>query len=140
MTKFLQAILLLSIFSVSINAQLYKAKYNIKLKKDKTEKILVKYDDIEKLFKFRWTLYHNDGLVLLRSYDQIVAQNILYLGQTNQSVRLELRSRAGGFNSLPYIILKFVKFDYQTQEAEFELFLFDKQEQIDLKFLAKEAL
>ncbi|WP_345980804.1 hypothetical protein [Sulfurimonas sp. HSL3-2] len=140
MVRFLQVILLLSVFSVSINAQLYEASYNIKLKKDKTEKILVKYDGIEKLLKFRWTLYHNDGLVLFRSYDQIVAQNILYLGHTNQSIRLELKSRAGGFYSLPYIILKFVKFDYQTQEATFELFLFDKKKQIDLKFLTKEAL
>ncbi|WP_345993846.1 hypothetical protein [Sulfurimonas sp. HSL-1716] len=140
MIRFLQVILLLSFFSVSINAQLYKTKYNIKLKKDKTEKILVKYEGIEKLFKFRWTLYHNDGLVVLRSYDEAVAQNILYLNHVNQSVRVELKTRAGGFYSLPYIILKFVKFDYQTQEAVFELFLFDKKEQIDLKFLTKEAL
>ena len=139
MTKLLQVILFFSIFTVSINAQVYKAKYDIKLKKDKTEKILVKYDGIEKLLKFRWTLYTNDGLVILRSYDQIVAQNILYLGHTNQSIRLELKSRAGGFFSLPYIILKFVKYDYQTQEAQFGLFLFDKKSQIELKFLTKEA-
>lgn len=139
MTKILQLILLLSFFAVSINAQLYKAKHVIKLKKDKTEKILVKYDDIDKLLKFRWTLYHNEGLVLFRSYDQIVGQNVLYLNHTNQSVRFELKSRAGGFYSLPYIILKFVKFDYQTQEAVFELYLFDKKKQIDLKFLTKEA-
>ena len=139
MLKVLLGFFFFALLNVSIYAQSYKQKYDIVLKKDKTEKILVKYGNIEKLLTFRWTLYHNEGLVLLRSYDQIVAQNMLYLNHINQSVKIELRSRAGGYTSLPYVILKFVKFNYQTKEASFGLFLFDREDQIELKFLDKET-
>ena len=57
----------------------FRDKVIITIKKDEQKKILVKYDEITKLFKFRWTLYKNKGLVIHRSYDRVVAQNILYL-------------------------------------------------------------
>jgi hypothetical protein len=52
----------------------FREKRVITLKKDEQKKILVKYDSFEKIFKFRWTLYQNEGLVVFRSYDTIVAQ------------------------------------------------------------------
>ena len=140
MRKLLQLIVFFLFFSYFAYGDSYKSKDLILLKKDKMEKILIKYDDVEKIFKFRWTLYKNGGLVVFRAYDQIVGQNILYLNHFNQSVRVELRSRGSGMAWLPYIILKFVKFDYERKEATFELYLFDKKGQIEMKFLTKEAL
>jgi hypothetical protein len=105
------------------------------LKKDEQKKILVKYDSKEKLFKFRWTLYKNEGLVIHRSYDKIVAQNILYLNGRNQSVRQELMTRGTHGYRVPYILLKFKKFDTEKKEALFELFLYDKESEIKLKIL-----
>ena len=139
MRRFFYLILLLSFLDVSIYAQEYRLQETIVLKKDKTEKFLVKYGEIEKVFQFNWTLYINDGLVVKRSYDRFVAQNVLYLNHINQSIRVELKPQSVGFRSLPYIILKFVKFDAKTKEATFELYLFDKKEQIDFKSLTKET-
>ncbi len=107
----------------------------IKLKKDEQKKILVKYDEKEKLFKFRWTLYKNGGLVILRSYDQIVSQNILYLRNKNQSFRVYLQPKGARFYNVPYALVKFKEFDNETEEAVFELFLSDKNLQISLKYL-----
>jgi hypothetical protein len=109
----------------------------ISLKKDEQKKILVKYSDKEKLFKFRWTLYKNGGLVVLRSYDKIVAQNVLYLRHENQSFRLELKPRGSDFYNTPYLLVKFEKFNKETNEAVFKLLLSDKKLQITLKDLKK---
>ena len=113
----------------------YRDIVTIKLKKDEHKKILVKYGNSEKLFKFRWTLYTNGGLVVLRAYDRVVAQNVLYLRHKNQSFRLELKTRGADFYNVPYILVKFKEFNFQTNEATFQLFLSDKKMQINLKFL-----
>ena len=107
----------------------------VSLKKDEQKKILVKYGDITKLFKFRWTLYKNEGLIIHRSYDKIVAQNILYLRTKNRSFRLELQPRGSGHFNPPYILVKFKEFNYESRKATFELFLFDKDLEIVLKHL-----
>lgn len=105
----------------------------ISLKKDEQKKILVKYGDKEKLFKFRWTLYKNEGLVIFRSYDMSVAQNVLYLRNKNQSFRVELKPRGADFYNTPYILVKFKEFDEKSDTAAFEIFLSDKKDQIYLK-------
>lgn len=107
----------------------------IKLKKDEQKKILVKYDTKEKLFKFSWTLYVNSGLVIFRSYDKIVSQNILYLRNKNQSFKFDLKPKGADFYNVPYMLVKFKEFNYETDEAVFELFLSDKNMQISLKYL-----
>jgi hypothetical protein len=107
----------------------------ISLKKDVQKKILVKYAQYERLFTFRWTLYINDDLVLFHSYDKRVAQNILTLNHTNQSFRVELKPRGADFFNVPYLLVKFKEFDYKKNEALFEVYLWDKREQIELKYL-----
>src|SRR3989339_563071 len=94
MQKFYLHVITLLAFSYSFifASDLVETK-EILLKKDVQKKILVKYADKEKLFKFRWTLYKNGGLVVFRSYDKIVAQNVLYLRHENQSFRVELKTR-----------------------------------------------
>ena len=105
------------------------------LKKDEQKKILVKYDNKKRLFKFRWTLYVNDGLIVLRSYDKTVAQNILYLNYRNQSFRLALKTRGADFYNVPYILIKFKKFDVKKNIAVFVLYLSDDKDQIRLQIL-----
>ncbi|MCK9454352.1 MAG: hypothetical protein WCY51_06290 [Sulfurimonas sp.] len=105
------------------------------LKKDEQKKILVKYDNKEKIFKLKWTLYKNGGLVISRSYDRVPAQNVLYLRHKNQSFRLELKTRGADFYNVPYILVKFKEFDQKKQEALFEIFLSDDKKQIVLEDL-----
>lgn len=135
MKIFLQVFLLLSLSFSVVLADTFGDARTIRLKKDEVKKILVKYDKITKLFKFNWTLYHNNGLVIHRSYDKIVAQNILYLRHKNRSFRVNLTSKGAGYYSLPYMLVKFKEFDYETDEAIFELFLSDRELKITLKYL-----
>jgi len=107
----------------------------ISLKKDEQKKILVKYDNKKRLFKFRWTLYVNEGLVVLRSYDKTVAQNILYLNHKNQSFRVELKTRGADFYNVPYILVKFKEFDFKKNIAKFVLYLSDDKEQVRLEIV-----
>jgi hypothetical protein len=107
----------------------------ISLKKDEQKKFLVKYGAKERLFTFRWTLYINDGLVIFRSYDKRVAQNILYLNHKNQSFRVELKTPGADFYNVPYILVKFKKFDFTTGKASFDLMLSDEKMQIALEEL-----
>lgn len=107
----------------------------ISLKKDEQKKILVKYGKVEKLFKFSWTLYINGGLVVFRSYDKIVSQNILYLRYKNNSFKFNLKPKGTDFQYAPYILVKFKEFNYDTNEAHFELFVSDKKMQILLEYL-----
>jgi hypothetical protein len=110
-------------------------KKKITLKKDETKNMLVRYGAKKKLFSFRWTLFINGGLVIHRSYDTIVSQNILYLRHQNQSFRVELKPRGADAFNVPYLLLKFKKFDRKKNEAEFELFMSDNKNQIYLEYL-----
>lgn len=135
MKKLLQVFTLL-VFSFSfIFANELKKIEQISLKKDEQKKILVKYADRKKLFKFRWTLYKNGALVVFRSYDKIVAQHVLYLRHKNQSFRVELNSRGADFYNVPYMLVKFKEFKQDSNEAVFEIFLSDDKDQILLENL-----
>jgi hypothetical protein len=123
------------LFACVAFANEYRDIKKISLQKDEQKKILVKYDAHERLFKFRWTLYKNGGLVIFRSYDRKVAQNILYLNGKNQSFKLELKARGADYYQVPYILVKFKNFDYETNKAEFELFLSDDKMQLELQEL-----
>ncbi len=113
----------------------YRDSIVIRLKKDEHKKILVKYDISQKLFKFRWTLFTNGNLVIFQSYDRSVSQKILSLRYKNRSYKVELKTRGADFYAVPYILIKFKEFDYETNEAVFELFLSDERVQVSLKYL-----
>ncbi len=122
-------------YNVTLFANDLQEVKKIALKKDEQKKILVKYDNKTRLFKFRWTLYINDGLVILRSYDKTVAQNILYLNHKNQSFRVELKTRGADFYNVPYILIKFKEFDAKKNIAVFVLYLSDNKDQISLEIV-----
>ncbi|QOP40948.1 hypothetical protein [Sulfurimonas marina] len=135
MKLFLQVfITLILFFSVSFADQ-YKEVRKISLKKDQQKKILVKYENKEKLFTFRWTLYVNGGLVVLRSYDKQVGQNVLELNHKNQSFRVALKPRGSSNYNVPYLLVKFKEFDYEKHEAIFELYNFNNKVQVTLEDL-----
>ena len=135
MKFFLHVITLLAVSCSFIFASDLVETKEILLKKDVQKKILVKYADKEKLFKFRWTLYKNGGLVIFRSYDKIVAQNVLYLRHENQSFRVELKTKGADSYNVPYMLVRFKEFKQDTKEALFEILLFDDKKQILLKEL-----
>ena len=108
---------------------------DITLKKDQMKKILVVYSNKEKVLKFRWTLFINNGLVIFRSYDRIVAQNVLYQRYKNRSFRVELKTRGMDMYNVPYVLIRFKEFKYDTNEAVLELLLSDASKAVQLKYL-----
>jgi hypothetical protein len=130
----LQLFLALSLCFGALSAADLVAMESVKLKKDELKEIVVKYDGREKLLTFRWTLYTNNGLVLFRSYDKIVAQNVLYLRNKNRSFRVKLKPSGYNFYDVPYLLVMFKDFNHKTKEAEFELFLSDDTKRIVLEY------
>jgi len=118
-----------------LNAGEFKHSVIIKLKKDEHKKILVKYDIYQKLFKFRWTLFTDNNLIVFQSYDRIVSQKVLSTSYRRQSYTVELKTRGASYYAVPYILIKFKEYDYGTGEVTFELFLSDDRNEIDLKYL-----
>ena len=135
MKLFLQVFIVFTLHFSVVFGDEYRDVKTITLKKDEQKKILVKYGDITKLFKFNWTLYQNGGLVIHRSYDRIIAQNILYLREKNRSFRLELKPRGAEHFNTAYLLVKFKEFKYETGESVFELFLFDRKMEVNIKYL-----
>ncbi|MDK9693616.1 MAG: hypothetical protein OEL19_05150 [Sulfurimonas sp.] len=126
---------LLVLSSALVSASEHKESREILLKKDEQKDIFVKYADKKKLFTLRWTLYKDDALVIFRSYDKIVAQNVLSLRHENQSFRLELMPKGGKNPQMAYLLVKFKEFKESSKEVLFEVFLFDKNAQIELEDL-----
>ncbi|MDQ7042497.1 MAG: hypothetical protein Q9M34_03095 [Sulfurimonas sp.] len=113
--------------------------YEISLKKDESTKFLVKYNNYIREFKFRWTLYVNEGLVIFHSYDAKMSQNILYLNTTNQSFKVFLKQSSSANYEAPYLLVKFKEFDLKKNRAKFEVFLSDKKSQIKLEKIKKKS-
>jgi len=113
----------------------FKESREILLKKDEQKNIFVKYANKKKLFTLRWTLYTDGALVIFRSYDKIVAQNVLSLRHENQSFRLELMPKGSKYPQRAYLLVKFKEFKEESKEALFELFLFDKGKLVELEEL-----
>ncbi len=104
---------------------------DISLQKDEQKVFLVKYENKERKFTFRWTLYANEGLVTLSSYDTIVSQHMMFLNNTNQTFKVILK-RGSRIYERVYLLVKFKKFDTKENRAIFELFLSDPRRETQI--------
>jgi len=132
---FLKFLVLYTLLYSALFGNDFREVKKISLKKDEFVQIVVKYKNRERLFKLRWTLYKNNGLVIHRSYGKIVSQNILYKRHSNASIRVELKPKGADFYNVPYLLIKFRDFDIKKHEAMFEFYLSDDNMQINLKYL-----
>jgi hypothetical protein len=113
----------------------WKPSKSFSLKKDEVISILVKSAEVERLFDFRWTLHQNGSLVILRSYDGFVAQNLLSLKRKNRSFKVELLPKGLDFRMVPYLMVTFKSFDFKKNEAHFDIYLSDNDEKVLLQYL-----
>lgn len=127
-------LLIIALGSTAVNAEWQETK-EIRLKKDVTQTVIVRYDDQQRLLTFRWTLFTNGELVIHRSLDEFVAQNILSLSHKNQSLRVEFTPRGKKYGAISYLFITFKRFDLEKKEAVFELLLHDDEKKIVLKYL-----
>lgn len=134
----LRILLLLSLGLHVSMAKDYKAVEQISLKKDQRERLAIKSEGSRRILEFRWTLYANENLVVLRNFDDSVTQHMLKLNHTNQSFRIELLPHTAYKVKVPYILVKFTGFDFQKDEGQFDIFLQDEKEEIEWEFLKSE--
>ena len=130
---FRSLLLLLLLLSFSAQAS-WRFHKELRLKKDNFEVIVFKYDDIQKELRWRWTLFKNNGLVVHRIFNGFVGQYVLYARENSDSFRIQLKPRGIAYANPPYVLVQFKSYDYETKEALFEVFVSDKQEEIDWFF------
>jgi|GEM_PF-1098595 len=107
----------------------------VELKKDQTAKYSLIIDNKAYEVEFRWTLYKNEGLVMLYSYGgedklRFKKQNILYAKYRQDGFKIELKERATNAYYRPYIYIAFKDFDKKTKKALFHVFLKDEKRSI----------
>jgi hypothetical protein len=109
------------------------------LKKDQIAKVEVIKRDYEThkmaLLKFRWTLYHNDRLVLLVNYDGFPTQHVLKKEYKKDSIRLNLLGDYVNIANRVYLILKFSNFDSSKKLANFDVMIKDPKKRVEVKFI-----
>ena len=123
------------LFAISLQGADFREVYELSLKKDEQKKFLVKYGKYERLFSFRWTLYVNDGLVVLHSYDRVVGQTVLYAKDRNSAFRVMLHSSGVNTRFSPYFLVMFKEFDYVTNSAKFDIMLWDEKMSVEIEEL-----
>lgn len=93
------------------------------LKKDE----FVLYKVKEKELLFRWTLFHNNGLVYIAKYDMFPYQGILYKRYRLDSFQIKTgRNSIAGVED-PYCMITFKKFNVKTKRSDFKIYCRDTQ-------------
>lgn len=121
MRKLLLFLLCMS-FVMGIDLNYFNNTFQKQLKKDELMQIVVTDRSDEKLLSFRWTLFHNQGLVTLTNYNGEPSQQLLYKRYQENSIKIELALRKDELSRYhPYLFITFLGYDYVTKSAKFEV-------------------
>jgi len=99
---------------------------NIYLKKDYLVTYNIEYNNKTYNFKFRWTLYKNDGIVVIYNYQGHRYQNILY--KNIQLNGFKKFIEFGDTPNSPYFIVYFR--DFKDNIAKFEFLVYNPEKNI----------
>ncbi len=106
----------------AINLNYFNNTFSKELKKDEPMVIVVKDREYEKLFVFRWTLFHNQGLVTLSNFNGQPSQTILYKRYQENSLKFNIALRQDEVSRYhPYLFITFLGYNYETKRAKFEI-------------------
>ncbi len=133
--KKLSLLLIISLFSTQLFALEWKYEKEITLKKDQFFSVWVNSQHDKKLLKFRWTLFKNSNLVLLKVFDDFNTHHILSEYYSHNSIKFDVGIRSEKYRQKPYILIKFERFNVKKNEASFKLLLNDKTEQINIEIV-----
>ncbi len=101
-------------------AQYINFPYTVKLKKDEIVKFTIYYDKFSYPFRFRWTLYKNDYLVVLYNFNGFPRQVMLTKTYPLDAFRLKIAKFPEFY---PYLLVKFD--DFNAKIATFKIYLFN---------------
>lgn len=108
----------------------------VSLKKDQYQSLVVKEGTLLRELKFRWTLFAGDGLVIHLNYNNTPSQFILYEAYKQNSHRIALLPKRSAFKRVPYLYLRFKKFDFAQSQAVFEIGLEDPEKRALIEWKA----
>ena len=116
--------LILSIHTLcAIDLNYFNSHFEKNLLKDQEMTLIVKQASDEKVLTFRWTLFHNQGLVTLMNYNGEPSQQLLYKRYQENSIKLDIALRENESSRYhPYIIITFLGYNYENKSAQFEVF------------------
>lgn len=121
--RFLSLILLSCslIFGAPVPKGYWNALESVVIKKDQVAVFDVNIDQKIYQLRFRWTLFVNDGLVMLYDYRGFKNQNILYKGNPLDSFKIELREPKVSSGEKPFALLTFKDFNLTSKQATLEI-------------------
>ncbi len=135
MSKFF-FIIFLAGFCFGVN---WEYQYTFKLKKDETATVQINKEETKikdaGLFKFRWTLYKNEGLVILANYEGFPYQYVLYRKRGRDFIRQIIDKKPPKAWLMPYMLLKFEDFDEKKEIATLGVFISDPQKGNSVSFI-----
>jgi hypothetical protein len=112
----------------------WKQEVEVSLKKDEFQEVKV-FDPLrEKQLFFRWTLYINEGLVVIAHYDRYPHQYVLYKKDYRRD---SFRVRLGGKRE--EILVQFSDFDLKKKKAKFTIYTKSRNVEVVEKELAVDS-
>jgi len=113
--------------------------HSFNLKKDEIAKIQIIKKDYttqpkpDGELEFRWTLYHNDLMILLVNYEGFATQYTLKKEYKRDTVRIYLLGDYENIADRVFLILKFS--EYKKGTATIEAMIRDPRKRIEVKFI-----
>ncbi len=132
-------ILLLSLSLIGKDLVSWDYTHTFKLKKDEIATISVikkEYEnqsELEGKLVFRWTLFHNDLLILLVNYEGHPTQHVLQKVYKRDAVTISL---LGDYEQLNQRVLLKLKFsDFSKDIATLDALIYDPKKRIEVQFI-----
>lgn len=85
--------------------------------------------------EFRWTLYKNEGLVLLVKYEGFPRQYILYRKNDMDCVKISLGKKPPKAWLYSYLLIKFDDFDEKRYRAVLKIFIKSPLKEYEVSFI-----
>ncbi|NPA81933.1 MAG: hypothetical protein GXO31_04940 [Epsilonproteobacteria bacterium] len=108
------------------------------LKKDQIARVKVdkglSYKLAGELF-FRWTLFVNEGLVVLLKYEGFPHQYVLYKKWGRDTIRLVIDKKPSKEWLESYLLIKFEDFDPKRKVAVLKVFVANPPKNLDVSFI-----
>jgi len=127
-------------FAVSLTATDWEYTYTFRLKKDETARIEVHKNlqnpsSLSGVMEFRWTLYKNEGLVLLVKYEGFPRQYVLYRKNDRDFIKISLSKKPPKEWLESYLLMKFEDFDEKSYTAVLGVFIKSPLKEFEVSFI-----
>jgi len=126
-------------FAADDGAISWNFKDEVELKKDQTASYQINIDDKLYTLNFRWTLFVNEGLVMLYKLEKFPYQNILYKEYKLNSFKIVLKNRAENAFYKPYALVIFNDFDKKKKTATFSVLIKDDKRPVQAERVLPKA-